>query len=137
MRAAENTSGETLQADALHFAPVTLFAATATSPFIMSPQPERLLEGQDAGPDLSAAVTEALVTLSQRFPRLSEIHNVRLREKGEGLFLHYHCRCVPGQTIERIQIDVDQFEAGLMERFRRIRRIIAHAETLGARQHTL
>ncbi len=103
----------------------------------IEPQPERLLEGKDAGPELVAAVTEALLALSARFPRLSDIHNVRLRENREGLFLHYHCRCAPEQTIERIHDDIDRVESGLKERFRGIRRVIAHAEPVGAKRHAL
>ena len=65
------------------------------------------------------------------------MHNIRLRRNEEGLFLHYHCRCSPAETVERIHDDIDRVEAGLKDRFPDIRRVIAHAEPLGARRHAL
>jgi cation diffusion facilitator family transporter len=103
----------------------------------IEPQPERLLEGQDATPALTAEVMAALRELTGLYPRLTDIHNIRLRRNEEGLFLHYHCRCSPADTVERIHDDIDRVEAGLKDRFTDIRRVIAHAEPLGAGRHAL
>lgn len=103
----------------------------------IEPQPERMLSGQDADPEKTARVSAALLDLSARHPRLADVHSVRLRQNEIGLFLHYHCRCAPGETVERIHDDVDRVEAGLKERFPEIRRVIAHAEPLGASRHAL
>ncbi|WP_421694952.1 cation diffusion facilitator family transporter [Aestuariivirga sp.] len=103
----------------------------------IEPQPERMLQGQDAASGLTAEVSAALLALAAAHARLSDIHNIRLRRNEEGLFLHYHCRCSPAETVERIHDDIDRVEAGLKDRFGDIRRVIAHAEPLGARRHAL
>ncbi len=103
----------------------------------IEPQPERMLEGQEAPSGLMAEVESALMVLSSAHPRLSDIHSVRLRRNEEGLFLHYHCRCSPAETVEDIHDDIDRVEAGLKDRFGDIRRVIAHAEPLGADRHAL
>lgn len=103
----------------------------------IEPQPERMLEGQEAPSGLMAEVEAALMGLAAAYPRLSDIHNIRLRRNAEGLFLHYHCRCSPAETVENIHDDIDRVEAGLKDRFGDIRRVIAHAEPLGAGRHPL
>ena len=103
----------------------------------IEPQPERMLTGRDAPEALTAEVKAALLHLASAHPRLSDIHNIRLRQTDEGLFLHYHCRCAPTETVERIHDDIDRVEAGLKDRFADIRRVIAHAEPLGAARHAL
>jgi divalent metal cation (Fe/Co/Zn/Cd) transporter len=101
----------------------------------IEPQPERLLEGQRENERLTADVTRTLLDLADRHERLTEIHNIRLRRNEEGLFLHYHCRCAPEQTVERVHDDIDRVEAGLKERYPDIRRVIAHAEPLDPEKH--
>lgn len=103
----------------------------------IEPQPERLLEGREAGPELLSQVSSALSALAAPFPELTDIHNIRLRHNDEGLFLHYHCRCAPDRSVESIHADVDRVEAGLRDRFPEIRRVIAHAEPLGQSRHPL
>jgi cation diffusion facilitator family transporter len=103
----------------------------------IEPQPERMLEGQEAPSGLMAEVEAALMALASAYPRLSDIHSIRLRRNEEGLFLHYHCRCSPAETVENIHDDIDRVEAGLKDRFGDIRRVIAHAEPLGAGRHAL
>ncbi len=103
----------------------------------IEPQPERMLRGQEAPSGLTAQVTHALMDLASAHPRLTDIHSIRLRKTEEGLFLHYHCRCSPAETVEHIHQDIDRVEAGLKDRFGDIRRVIAHAEPLGAKRHAL
>ncbi len=103
----------------------------------IEPQPERLLEGENAAPGLVAEVADRLRSQASLYPRLSDIHNVRLRRNDEGLFLHYHCRCAPDETVERIHADVDRIESALREAYPDIRRVIAHAEPLGTPRHPL
>lgn len=103
----------------------------------IEPQPDRMLQGHDAGAGLTAEVSSALLALASAHPRLSDIHSIRLRRNEEGLFLHYHCRCAPSDTVEQIHDDIDRVEAGLKDRYPDIRRVIAHAEPLGAEQHAL
>lgn len=103
----------------------------------IEPQPERMLLGEEAPARLMAEVSTALLHLAATHERLSDIHSIRLRRNEEGLFLHYHCRCSPTDTVEQIHDDIDRVEAGLKERFSDIRRVIAHAEPLGADRHAL
>lgn len=103
----------------------------------IEPQPDRMLQGHDAAAGLTAEVSAALLALASAHPRLSDIHSVRLRRNEEGLFLHYHCRCAPSDTVEQIHDDIDRVEAGLKDRYPDIRRVIAHAEPLGAERHAL
>jgi cation diffusion facilitator family transporter len=103
----------------------------------IEPQPERMLQGHEAPSGITADITEALRELASAHPRLTDIHNIRLRRNEEGLFLHYHCRCSPADTVEQIHNDIDRVEAGLKDRFGDIRRVIAHAEPIGARRHAL
>lgn len=103
----------------------------------IEPQPERLLSGQDASPTVVAKISQTLLALARLQPRISDIHNIRIRHNEEGLFLHYHCRCSPSQTVENVHDDVDRIESALKEQFPDIRRVIAHAEPLGATPHAL
>ena len=103
----------------------------------IEPHPERMLTGQDAPSGLTAEISAALRELAAAHDRLSDIHSIRLRRNDEGLFLHYHCRCSPAETVENIHNDIDHVEAGLKDRFAEIRRVIAHAEPLGAGRHAL
>lgn len=103
----------------------------------IEPQPERMLQGQDAPSALTAEITAALKELAAAHSRLSDVHSIRLRRNEAGLFLHYHCRCSPADTVENIHDDIDRVEAGLKDRFGEIRRVIAHAEPLGYKRHAL
>ena len=103
----------------------------------IEPQPERMLQGHDAHAGLTAEISAALMALTASHARLSDIHSIRLRRNEEGLFLHYHCRCSPADTVQAIHKDIDRVEAGLKDRFADIRRVIAHAEPLGAQRHAL
>jgi divalent metal cation (Fe/Co/Zn/Cd) transporter len=96
-----------------------------------------MLLGEEAPARLTADVSAALLQLAGTHERLSDIHSIRLRRNEEGLFLHYHCRCSPTDSVEQIHDDIDRVEAGLKARFSDIRRVIAHAEPLGAGRHAL
>ncbi|MCA3560974.1 MAG: cation diffusion facilitator family transporter [Aestuariivirga sp.] len=103
----------------------------------IEPQPGRMLQGHDAAMDITGEVSAALLQLAAAHPRLSGVHQVRLRRNEEGLFLHYHCRCSPSDTVEQIHDAIDRVEAALKDRFPGIRRVIAHAEPLGTEPHAL
>ncbi len=103
----------------------------------IEPQPERLLEGHDADPELTAKVRASLLAFARRHKRLSDFHSIRLRRNDEGLFLHYHCWCQAGETVEHIHDDIDRIEASLKEHYPEIRRVIAHAEPIGIASHAL
>ena len=97
----------------------------------IEPQPERLLTGDDAPAKTTKAIITLLTTLAKKQPRLSDLHNIRIRENDQGLFVHYHCRFAPSETVDDVHSVVDQIENGLQGKFPAIRRVIAHAEPIG------
>jgi cation diffusion facilitator family transporter len=103
----------------------------------IEPQPERLLSGDDAPAKIAEAITALLFALAKKQPRLSGIHNIRIRENDQGLFVHYHCRFQPSESIDEVHMVVDQIENGLQAKFPTIRRVIAHAEPIGRAMHGL
>jgi cation diffusion facilitator family transporter len=101
----------------------------------IEPQPERVLDGEPASDADTAAITATLQTLAARQPRLSEVHNIRIRQTGQGLFVHYHCRFNGTDSIDDVHTCIDQVENGLQAEYPAIRRVIAHAEPLGGARH--
>ena len=101
----------------------------------IEPQPERLLTGKDAPATTSTAIITLLTALAKTNPRLSDLHNIRIRENDQGLFVHYHCRFAPSETIDEVHTTVDQIENSLQAKFPLIRRVIAHAEPIGRVRH--
>ena len=101
----------------------------------IEPQPERHLAGVEAASKTSKAIVLLLRALAKRQPRLSDLHNIRVRENDQGLFIHYHCRFAPTETIDDVHEIVDGIENGLQAKFPKIRRVIAHAEPVGRGRH--
>lgn len=103
----------------------------------IEPQAEGLLHGKEAGIKLTAEIETALIELAKREPRMSDIHNVRVRRNDEGLFIHYHCRFRPDEKVDVVHAAVDRVENALQERFPKIIRVIAHSEPIGRERHAL
>jgi divalent metal cation (Fe/Co/Zn/Cd) transporter len=101
----------------------------------IEPQPERHLAGSDAPARTANAISALLKSLANKQSRLSDLHNVRIRENEQGLFIHYHCRFAPSETIDDVHEVVDVIENGLQAKFPKIRRVIAHAEPAGHKRH--
>lgn len=101
----------------------------------IEPQPERLLAGREAAPDVTEAIAGSLAALARQHESLSGLHDLRIRENDEGLFVHYHCHFDGSRSVEHVHDQVDRIEAGLKAAFPRIRRVIAHAEPAGHEQH--
>ena len=101
----------------------------------IEPQPERHLAGSDAPARTANAISTLLKSLANKQSRLSDLHNVRIRENEQGLFIHYHCRFAPSETIDDVHEVVDVIENGLQAKFPKIRRVIAHAEPAGHKRH--
>jgi cation diffusion facilitator family transporter len=101
----------------------------------IEPLPEKVLPGED----LPAPGKEKIETMLRRLvageSRISDIHNVRVRRNSEGLFVHYHCRFDPAETIETVHEIIDRIETELQHEAPRIKRVIAHAEPLGRAWH--
>ena len=79
----------------------------------------------------SAPIIVALEGFAAGQPRLTDLHNIRVRRNEHGLFVHYHCRFVPEETVEAVHDAVDDIEHRLRQQFPAIRRVIAHAEPVG------
>ncbi|HUR43431.1 MAG TPA: cation-efflux pump [Aestuariivirga sp.] len=101
----------------------------------IEPQPEHLLEGNEAAPEDATAVTQALVQLASQQKQLSNVHNIRIRQTDQGMFVHYHCIFAGDETIDNVHACIDRIENSLQEKFPNIRRVIAHAEPAGRAQH--
>ncbi len=85
------------------------------------------LEGQDASPATHADVERHLADLAAA-GRISNIHDVRVRENDHGLFVTFHC-CVGRElTVEAVHDAVDDVERNFRERMPEVRRVVAHAE---------
>jgi cation diffusion facilitator family transporter len=103
----------------------------------IEPQPLQLIEGESASPKISALIEKSLRLAARGEKLLSDIHNVRVRETEGGLFVHYHCRFAPSQSITIVHGVVDRIENTLQEKHKNIRRVVAHAEPVGQAEHKL
>jgi cation diffusion facilitator family transporter len=103
----------------------------------IEPLPLRQLTGQTADLKTSNAVEKILQQLTKTERLLSDLHNIRVRYTDGGLYVHYHCRFAPSQTIDAVHAVVDKIENALKARFPHIQRVVAHAEPIGHRRHKL
>jgi cation diffusion facilitator family transporter len=103
----------------------------------IEPQPEHLLTGHDAPPATAKAITNLLLKLVSAQKKASDVHNIRVRKNDQGLYVHYHSRFAPDETVDQVHDAVDWIEDGLKAKFPSIRRVIAHTEPLGAERHPL
>jgi divalent metal cation (Fe/Co/Zn/Cd) transporter len=101
----------------------------------IEPQPERLLAGSDVPAAARKSISALLQTLAKKQKSLSDVHNIRIRQTDQGLFIHYHCRFAAEDTIDDVHSVVDWIENGLQDKFPAIRRVIAHAEPIGCARH--
>jgi divalent metal cation (Fe/Co/Zn/Cd) transporter len=103
----------------------------------IEPQPERLLAGEDAPEAERNEIIRVLTDLAGAQPRMSDVHNIRIRTTGDGLFVHYHCRFDGRDSIDKVHTTIDHVENELQAKFPEIRRVIAHAEPVGYGKHAL
>jgi cation diffusion facilitator family transporter len=101
----------------------------------IEPLPERVLPGEDLPAHSKKEIESLLRGLVAGEKRISDIHNVRVRRNSEGLFVHYHCRFQPSETIETVHEIIDRIEIELRQDQPSIQRVIAHAEPLGRARH--
>jgi cation diffusion facilitator family transporter len=97
----------------------------------IEPQPERLLPGHDAAPRLTDSITALLRKLGDAQKKASDLHDIRVRENEQGLYVHYHCRFAADETVDAVHDAVDAIEDGLKLKFPAIKRVIAHTEPIG------
>ena len=103
----------------------------------IEPQPEVMLAGANVKPSEHKKISTALVKLAKSQKKLHDVHSVRIRHTGEGLFVHYHCRFRGNETVDTVHAAVDAIENRLQSAFPKIRRVIAHAEPIGHARHEI
>lgn len=101
----------------------------------IEPLPEKILPGEDLTAQGKTEIETLLRQLVAGERRVSDIHNVRVRRNSEGLFVHYHCRFDPQETIETVHEIIDRIETELQHARPEIKRVIAHAEPIGRALH--
>ena len=101
----------------------------------IEPLPERVLPGEELPQRGKKEIETLLRKLARTEKRVTDIHNVRVRRNPEGIFVHYHCRFSPTETIEAVHEIIDRIEMELQQAKPKIRRVIAHAEPIGYAQH--
>jgi cation diffusion facilitator family transporter len=103
----------------------------------IEPLPDiQLSGGQVTGARLERIVAR-LKALAGPESRMSDIHNIRVRDTSEGVFVHYHCRFAPADTVDDVHTVIDRVDRQLREAMPEIRRVIAHAEPIGRKPHGL
>jgi divalent metal cation (Fe/Co/Zn/Cd) transporter len=101
----------------------------------IEPLPEKVLPGEELPAGGKEEIEAMLRKLVAGESRVSDIHNIRVRRNTEGLFVHYHCRFAPQETIETAHEIIDRIETELQHQDARIKRVIAHAEPVGRARH--
>jgi cation diffusion facilitator family transporter len=84
--------------------------------------------GREAPPERVTAVEIALAELAAETRIVREVHDVRVRETGDGEIVNFHCRVDPSLSVQAVHEKVDELERALRERSPRIGRVIGHAE---------
>jgi cation diffusion facilitator family transporter len=103
----------------------------------MEPMEPRLLEGATPSPSVVKEIEKTLARLAKREKQLSDLHNIRIRANATGLYVHYHCRFAPELPIAEVHEISDRIEVALMAALPNLKRVVAHAEPLGAGPHQL
>jgi cation diffusion facilitator family transporter len=103
----------------------------------IEPLPERMLEGHDVPEAERKRIATEVGVLASREKRLADLHNVRVRRNGEGMFVHYHCRFAGSDAVDDVHAAVDRIERALQRRIPGIKRVVAHTEPVGYKRHAL
>jgi divalent metal cation (Fe/Co/Zn/Cd) transporter len=86
------------------------------------------LAGRDALPGRVAEVRAELANLAAGSDFVRDVHEVRVRETGDGEIVNFHGYADPGLTVSDVHEKVDELERALRQRFPSIKRVIGHAE---------
>jgi divalent metal cation (Fe/Co/Zn/Cd) transporter len=86
--------------------------------------------GREAPPERVKAVAMALSELAAKGRYIRDVHNVRVRETGEGEIVNFHCRVDPGLSVQSVHENVDALERALKQQSPPIKRVIGHAEPM-------
>jgi cation diffusion facilitator family transporter len=86
------------------------------------------LAGRDAPAERVAEVRAALAELATKLGFVRDVHDVRVRETGDGEIVNFHGYADPGLTVAEVHEKVDELERALRQLFPSIKRVIGHAE---------
>jgi len=86
------------------------------------------LTGRDAPAERIVAVRNALTEAARTIAFVGEVHDVRVRQTGEGEIVNFHCRVDPMLTVQDVHEKVDEVERALRRKFPTVKRVIGHAE---------
>ena len=94
----------------------------------IEPMETREIMGEDADPALCANVEACLSARLPSLTLLRDLHHVRLRVAGAGVYGVFHCRADRDAPIDAVHAEVDVLERCARAAFPAIARIIGHAE---------
>jgi len=94
------------------------------------------LAGHDAGALRVEEVRVALTELALELGPVRQVHDVRVRETGDGEIVNFHCGVDPSLTVHAVHERVDEVERALRRRWPSIKRVIGHAEPWRGRAAT-
>lgn len=86
------------------------------------------LSGHDVDGALAERVRLALARHAADCERVSDVHNVRVRQTGHGLVVNYHCRVDPSLDVTTVHDLVDVIEQKARADVPDIARIVSHTE---------
>jgi cation diffusion facilitator family transporter len=89
------------------------------------------VSGRDADARRTAEVTKALTEIAAEIGPIRGVHDVRVRETGDGEIVNFHCYADAGITVQDVHEKVDEVERALRQRMPAIKRVIGHAEPRG------
>jgi divalent metal cation (Fe/Co/Zn/Cd) transporter len=92
--------------------------------------------GRDASPQRVEEIRAALAELAIELGPVREVHDVRVRETGDGEIVNFHCRVDASLTVHEVHERVDEVERALRRRWPAIKRVIGHAEPRPSRVAT-
>jgi cation diffusion facilitator family transporter len=84
--------------------------------------------GREAPPERVTVVQATLAEIAAEGRVVRDVHNVRVRETGDGEIVNFHCRVDPSLTVQTVHERVDELERALRKRSPAIKRVIGHAE---------
>lgn len=103
----------------------------------VEPMQPNLLDGDTPPVAVITKVEKKLQAMARKEKALSDLHNVRVRSNSAGLYVHYHCRFAPELSIAAVHEISDRIEVALMAALPNLKRVVAHAEPIGAGPHQL
>jgi divalent metal cation (Fe/Co/Zn/Cd) transporter len=92
-------------------------------------QPQEIA-GREAPPERVEAVAMALGEFAAEGRVIRDVHDVRVRETGDGEIVNFHCRVDPELSVSAVHDAVDALERALKLRFSHTKRVIGHAEPM-------